>query len=92
MRWNVSAEHPAGELGDGSAEIINAAIFYDHFKQLYGRAPPGKMEVLKHIPKQHVFTELDHEPTDEEILKAALGLNFSGPGESGVAAAECGRL
>jgi hypothetical protein len=31
------------------------------------------MEVLKHIPKQRVFTELDHEPTDEEILKAVLG-------------------
>jgi hypothetical protein len=38
MRWNVSAEHPTGELGGGSAEM-NAAIFHDHFKQLYGRAP-----------------------------------------------------
>ena len=42
----------------------------------------------RHLPKQRVFTELDHEPTDEEILKAVLGLNFSGPGDSGVAAAE----
>jgi hypothetical protein len=87
MRWNVSAEHPARELGGGSAEM-SATIFHDHFKQLYGRAPSGKMEVLKHIPKQRVFPELDHEPTDEEILKAVLGLNFSGPGDSGVAAAE----
>jgi hypothetical protein len=46
------------------------------------------MEVFKHIPKQRVFTDLDHEPTDEEIPKAVLGLNFSGPGDSGVAAAE----
>jgi hypothetical protein len=49
----------AGELGDGPAEM-DAAIFHDHFKQLYGRAPSGKMEVLKHvskhIPKQHVLT------------------------------------
>jgi hypothetical protein len=72
MRWNVLAEHPAGELGGGSAEM-NAAIFHDHFKQLYGRAPSGKMVVLKHIPKQRVFTELDHEPTDEGILKAEGG-------------------
>jgi hypothetical protein len=64
--------HPAGELGDGSAEM-NAAIFHAHFKQIYGRAPAsGKMEVLKHIPKQRVFTELDQprasvqKPTDEE--------------------------
>jgi hypothetical protein len=79
MRWSASAEHPVGELGYGSAEM-NAAIFHGHFKQLYGRAPSGKMEVLKHIPKQRVFTELDHEPTDEEIPKAVLGLNFSGLG------------
>jgi hypothetical protein len=67
---------------------MNAAIFNDHFKQLYGRAPSGKMEVLKHTPKQRVFTELDHERTDdEEILNAVLGLNCSGLGDAGVAAA-----
>jgi hypothetical protein len=59
---------------------MNAVIFHGHFKQLHGRAPSDKMEVLKHIPKQRVFTELDHELTDEEILKAVLGLNSSGPG------------
>ena len=65
---------------------MNAAIFNDHFKQLYGRAPSGKMEVLKHTPKQRVFTELDHERTDdEEILNAVLGLNCSGLGDAGVA-------
>jgi len=93
MRWNVSVEHPAGELGDGSAEI-NAAIFHDHFKQLYGRLPSGKMGVLQHVEQQRVFTELDHEPTEAEILEAVLGkhgrggLNCSGPGDTGVAAAE----
>jgi hypothetical protein len=62
MRWNVSAEHPSGELGDGSAEM-NAAIFHGHFKQLYGRLPSGKMGVLQHVEQQRVHTELDHEPT-----------------------------
>jgi hypothetical protein len=38
-----------------------------------------------------VHTELDHEPTEEEILAAVLGkhgwerLNTSGPGDTGVA-------
>ena len=78
----------AMERSQKSGKSMNAAIFHDHFKKPHGRVPSGKMEVLKHIPKQRVFTELDHEPTDEEILKAVLGLNFSGPGDSGVAAAE----
>jgi hypothetical protein len=52
----------AMERSQKSGKSMNAAIFHDHFKQLYGRAPSGKMEVLKHIPKQRVFTELDHEP------------------------------
>jgi hypothetical protein len=93
MRWKVSVEHPAGELGDGSAEI-NSAIFHDHFKQLYGRLPPGKMGVLQHVEQQRVFTGLYHEPTEAEILEAVLGkhgrggLNCSGPGDTGAAAAE----
>ena len=77
MRWNVSVEHPAGELGDGSAEV-NAAIFHDHFKQLYGRTPSGKMGVLQHVEQQRVFTELDHEPTEAEILEAVLGKHGRG--------------
>jgi hypothetical protein len=55
MRWDVSVEHPAGELGDDSAEI-SSAIFHDHFKQLYGRLPSGKMGVLQHVEQQRVFT------------------------------------
>jgi hypothetical protein len=90
MRWDVSAEHPSGELGDGSAEVMNAAIFHDHFKQLYGRLPSGKMEVLQHAEQQRVHTELDHEPTEEEIMAAVLGnhgrggliYNISGPGDT----------
>ena len=41
-----------------------------------------------------MHTELDHEPTEEEIMAAVLGehgrggLNISGPGDTGVAAAE----
>jgi hypothetical protein len=74
---------------------MSAAVFHDHFKQLYGRLPTGKMGVLQRVEQQRVYTELDHEPTEEEILGggageawAGRGLKTGGPSDTGVAAAE----
>ena len=66
----------------------DAEIFAAHFETLYGRKSQYDLSVLTKILQRDVRLDLDGEPTREDIVKAVKSLKLSGPGCSGVSAAE----
>ena len=75
-----------GKMSTSAEE--DAEIFAAHFKTLYGRKPQYDLSVLTKILQRDVRFDLDGEPTREDIIKAVKSLKLSGPGCSGVSAAE----
>ena len=71
-----------GTRAQSAAE--NAAVFADHFEQLYGRTPSYDPSVLESIPQREVIAGLDGVPTDSEIRIAVSKLKDSAPGVTGV--------
>ena len=61
----------------------NAQVFKEHFKKLYEHVPIYDRSVLELLQQEPVISEVDHPPTDEEILKAVNSLKNNAPGESG---------
>ena len=62
----------------------NAQVFKEHFKKLYEHVPIYDRSVLALLKQEPVISEVDHPPTDEEILKAVNSLKNNAPGESGL--------
>ena len=61
----------------------NAAVFRDHFTQLYDRTPIFDSSVLDLLPQQPTVDDYDQMLTDEEITLAVTGLKNNAPGDSG---------
>jgi hypothetical protein len=66
----------------------DAEVFAEHFGALYGKNPEYDLAVLELIKQREVRLDLDGEPTAVEIAKAVKALKVSGPGCTGVSAAE----
>ena len=66
----------------------DAKVFEKHFQSLYGRTAEYDLSVLSKIAQRKVRVDLDGEPTREEIVNAVKALKVSGPGCTGVSAAE----
>ena len=62
----------------------NAEVFREHFQKLYEREPIYDHTVIELLEQQPVFEGVDHNPTDDEIIKATQSLKNNAPGESGV--------
>ena len=65
----------------------NAAVFADHFQQLYGRTPTFDPTVLELMQQRDVVSGLDGLPTDAELRSALGRLRNTAPGLSGPPAA-----
>ena len=72
---------------DGSVCVTpeeNAAVFCEHFKELYGRISTYDSSVLDSLPQSPVFEGCDQVPDDAEIRLATLKLKDKAPGNSGI--------
>ena len=73
-----------GSLASSPEE--NAAVFADHFQNLYGVTQPFDRAVLNELPQRAVMPGLDGDPTDKEIRSALGRLHDTAPGPSGLPA------
>ena len=78
----VKMKRPDGTIASTPEE--NTAVFGGSFSELYGRQPSFDESVLDDLPQEHVYTNLDLPPSDDEILKASRKLRDTSPGVSGL--------
>ena len=62
----------------------NAEVFREHFQKLYECEPIYDPTVIELLERQPLFEGVDHNPTDDEIIKAPQSLKNKAPGESGL--------
>jgi len=75
-------KRPDGSLCSTSAE--NAAVFHQHFQQLYNRSVILDLTVLDLFPQNDIVQGYDDLPADYEIKTTTLKLKNTAPGDSGI--------